>query len=244
MIAEIKIETVKVKMTFLEPLLGSSPSNPSILTEFVIDKTVPDAVKREEAKVLEDRVKSGAVTADAAKEEATETAEEKIEKQTTVFPKDDTGLFLWNYVFKGALKEWCDSARDLNVKIKGVEVPYRFKGAVDKYVLVAPRRIYLRDASGKIIPKATALFERTMRVETMQGPRTCLARSEQLPPGTNLEVTFLLHLPETKPGRKTTAFLNREWLEWLFSWGSEHGFLQWRSGEYGKFNYEIIEPKE
>lgn len=76
------MKELKVKLTFTEPILGTSPANPEIYREFIGSKS-PDAATVEE--------EVSALGADAV-----------AEKAMTVFPRTEDGTpFLYDYQIKG-----------------------------------------------------------------------------------------------------------------------------------------------
>lgn len=78
---------------------------------------------------------------------------------------------------------------------------------------------YYTDKDGK---KRLNLFERSLRVETMQGPRVALSSSEFVPAGTELYFTVQLMNPADKYALFETM-----------DFKLKHGMLQWRSGGMG-----------
>lgn len=82
------METMKVKITFTEPVLGTCPGNPKIAEEFVASKA-PDASTMEE-------------------EIAALGVEAVQNKSMTVFPRDENGNpFFYDYQIKGFFKDAC-----------------------------------------------------------------------------------------------------------------------------------------
>ena len=82
------MKTLKVKLTFTEPILGTSPANEEVYRDFIGTKA-PDAA------TVEDEV--AALGADAV-----------VEKGMTVFPRLDDGTpFLYDYQIKGFFKALC-----------------------------------------------------------------------------------------------------------------------------------------
>ena len=79
------MKTIKVKLTFTEPLLGTWPANPNVAREYIASKG-PDA------STIEDEV--AALGADAAADRA-----------MTVFPRNEAGQpILYDYQLKGSLR--------------------------------------------------------------------------------------------------------------------------------------------
>lgn len=81
----------------------------------------------------------------------------------------------------------------------------------------------------KEVPSAITMNDRSLRAQTMQGPRTTLAISEQLPSGTWIECQLEVL------GSKISEPLLRD----LLGYGQHQGMLQWRSAGYGSFYYDL-----
>ena len=82
------MKTIKVKLTFTEPLLGTWPADQNVAREYIASKG-PDA------STIEDEV--AALGADAA-----------ADKAMTVFPRNDAGApILYDYQVKGFFKDAC-----------------------------------------------------------------------------------------------------------------------------------------
>ena len=73
-------------------------------------------------------------------------------------------------------------------------------------------------------------LERPLRAETMQGDRVALTKSESVPAGTKVTVTFRCE-------RKEGLDLVKECLDY----GKEHGTGQWRNAGYGRFIWKKID---
>jgi len=184
-----------LKIVFTQPLLGSQPQK-DVATQFV------QAKARDLGLEVADEV---------------ETLPEMLEKGTTVFHQLDGQRILYDYNFKGFLKE---SAQVQN----GLEGVKALRSKVDNLVFVRPRQIVLHAPQGKI-----EYLERPLRAQTAQGPRTSLARSEMLPAGTQFECE--LHV---WPGP-----VSEKVLRGLLDYGRYKGIGQWRNGSYGQFEYEL-----
>ena len=152
--------TMHVRLTFDEPLLGTSPANSEIYREFIGSKA-PDAAS------VEDEVAS--LGADAV-----------AEKGMTVFPRLEDGTpFLWDYQIKGFFKDACGVLRKVpgkrSAKIKA------YKKEIDGLIFPQPRKIPL-SLSGPVRE-----CQRPLRAQTAQGERVSLAMSEEVPEGSAVE---------------------------------------------------------
>ncbi len=151
---------LRVRLTFTESILGTSPANEDIYREFIGSKA-PDA------STVDDEV--AALGSDAV-----------VEKGMTVFPRLEDGRpFLWDYQIKGFFKDTCGGLRKVpgtkSSKIKA------FKKEIDKLIFPEPRKIPIH-FDGEI-----GECQRPLRAQTMQGERVSLAISEEIPAGATVE---------------------------------------------------------
>ena len=153
--------TLKVKLTFVEPILGTSPANEDIYREFI-------ASKAEDAATIEDEV-------------AALGAEAVAEKGMTVFPRMEDGTpFLYDYQIKGFFKDTCGGLRKVKGSVSaGIKA---YKKEIDKLIFPEPRCVPF-DSYGEI-----GVCQRPLRAQTAQGERVSLAMSEEIPAGAS--VTF------------------------------------------------------
>lgn len=162
------MKRIKVKVTYVEELLGTASANKELHSEFIASKA-PDAPSREE-------------------EVAALGAEEVTEKAMTVFPRLEDGTpFTWDYQWKGFFKDSCGMLRRADgtksAKLRA------YKKEIDGLVFVTPRKVPL------VLPEGGEVGEcqRPLRASTAQGERIALAHSETVPAGTTqeFEVTVL-----------------------------------------------------
>jgi hypothetical protein len=172
----------------------------------------------------------------ALPEDELSTLPEAMEKGTTAFHKLDGKPILYDYMVKGFLKE----VGGIFNGAHGVEA---LKSKLDNLLFVTPRQIALNLPEGG----AMTYCERPLRAMTAQGPRTSLARSEELPVGTwfecDLEV-FALVVKEAKPRKdgavaKPKSQISEALLRDLLDYGSRKGMCQWRNGGRGRLVYEL-----
>lgn len=158
------MKELKVKLTFIEPILGTSPANPDIYREF-IGSHAPDAAS------VEDEV--AALGADAV-----------AEKSMTIFPRLDDGTpFLYDYQIKGFFKDTCGGLR----KVKGSSSSKikAYKKEIDKLIFPEPRTIPI------LFDGEIKECQRPLRAQTAQGERVSLAMSEEIPAGATCEFTVV-----------------------------------------------------
>lgn len=158
------MKELKVKLTFTEPILGTSPSNEDIYRDFI-------GSKAEDAATVEDEVKALGVDA-------------VVEKGMTVFPKLDDGTpYLYDYQIKGFFKDTCGGLRKVKGTVSsGIKA---YKKEIDKLVFVAERRIPL------LFDGEMGVCQRPLRASTPQGERISLAMSEEVPAGARCEFTVV-----------------------------------------------------
>ena len=158
----MKTKILKVKITFLEPVLGTWPSNQNVARDFIASKS-PDAA------TIEDEV--AALGADAV-----------ADKGMTVFPRNENGEpVLYDYQIKGFFKDSCGVLR----KVPGTKASKikAYKKEIDGLLFVSPRKIPLNLNGGEI-----GVCERPLRASTAQGERIALSSSETAPAGTSIEI--------------------------------------------------------
>ena len=209
--------TIKVKLTLTEGMLGTSPNNEEIYTDFIGSKA-PDA------STLEEEVE--ALGADGV-----------VEKGMTVFPRTEDGLpFVYDYQIKGMFKDACSMLNRLTEKDpvtgkkkKAVNESGKitaYKKVIDGMIFPKPRKIAIQmPEDGEI-----TYCQRPLRAQTAQGERVALAISEEVPEGSTLEFSILClddaHVPAV--------------LEWL-DYGQLRGLGQWRNSGKGRYTYELME---
>lgn len=158
------MQSMKVKLTFTEAILGTSPSNAEIYRDFIGSKA-PDA------NTVEDEVAALGV-------------EEVIEKQMTIFPRTADGLpFLYDYQIKGFFKDTVGGLRKVKGTVSaGIKA---YKKEIDKLIFVEEREIPFEDVDG------IHHCQRPLRASTPQGERISLAMSEEIPAGATVTFTIV-----------------------------------------------------
>lgn len=181
------METMHVRLTFIDEILGTASSDPEIHRSYIASKG-PDALTLEE-------------------ELETLTVDEVTEKGMTIFSKDENGNpVLWNYQIRGFFKSACSALRTIqgtkSSKLKA------YKKQIDLRIFVfadeqnrAERKIPIK-VSGEI-----GSCQRPLRAQTMQGERVTLANSESIPAGSSVEFDILLMEPKDRE-------MVEEWLDY------------------------------
>lgn len=163
------MKEMKVRLTFIEPILGTSPANEEVYRDFIGSKA-PDAA------TVDDEV--AALGVDAV-----------VEKGKTVFARtEDDQPFLWDYQIKGFFKSACSFLRKVP-KTKSSKIK-AFKKEIDGLIFPQPRKIPIH-FDGEV-----GECQRPLRAQTMQGERVSLANSEEIPAGATVEFTVRLLLDE------------------------------------------------
>lgn len=234
------LKSLVVRITLEEEMLGMSPDNPEIFSEFIA-KNAPDAPSREEEMV--------ALMNDVEPEEAEEIL---IEKGTTIFPKDEDGIpILWNYQCKGFCKDVCGMLRRAEGTLSSDLAAH--KKVIDGLIFPKPRMIRL------VLPEGGKIgyCQRPLRAQTAKGEITALVNSETVPEGTTLEVEIKYYelkgkAPKAmkKKGKDvkeengepamSKSKMRETIIEWL-DYGELRGLGQWRNSGKGVFSYEILE---
>ena len=166
--AKFRVDTMKVRLTFIDDLLASSPANDELYREHV-GKHAPDP------STIDDEVAALGVN-------------EVVEKGKTIFPRNDAGEpCVYNYQVRGFFKNACKSLKNLpDVYSKDITAN---KAVVDRYVFVKERYIPIQ-FDGDITD-----CQRPLRAQTMQGERVALSNSESVPAGAYIEFTVMTIFP-------------------------------------------------
>lgn len=154
---------MKVKIKFLEEVLGTASANPDIHREYIASKA-PDAESIEE--------EVAAIGVDAA-----------LEKSMTVFPRNEAGEpIFFDYQIKGFFKDSAGALRKVTgSKCSKVKA---YKKEIDGLLFVSPRMIPME------LSTPIGSCTRPLRASTAQGERVALATSETVPAGTTIKLTI------------------------------------------------------
>lgn len=204
---------MKVRITFLEEVLGTASSDQEIHDTF-IGSNAPDAPSRaEEIEALG--------------------VEEVIKKDKTIFPKDKNGTpIFWDYQIKGFFKDACSMLQRVGGKDeKGKKKPVNestkitaYKKVIDGLVFVFPRAIPI------IFDGEIGSCQRPLRGQTAQGERIALANSETVPAGAYIDIEI-----ECLNDEHMGAVV--EWLDY----GKLRGIGQWRNSGKGRFEWKCLD---
>lgn len=190
---------MNVRLTFLEPILGTWPSNENVARDFIASKA-PDAA------TIEDEI--AAIGADAV-----------ADKGMTVFPRVDGRPVLYDYQIKGFFKDACGMLA--RVKTKKSSTLKAYKKIIDGLIFVNPRYIPI-NVNGEIRE-----CQRPLRANTPQGERVSLANSEEIPTGSTIEFEIML-LDENAHGAAVREWLDYGRMRGLGQWrNSGKGRFLW-----------------
>jgi hypothetical protein len=204
-------DTYKIRITFLQEMLGSNPKDENLFASYVAKKAPTAEDAEEEMDLLRQNL--------AKLSEA-----EKIElRGTTGFLMREGTPVIKNYVIKGFLKAALMALNRTSLDLAGNNV-HAFRKVVDQVVLVEPTWLTI------ILPEGEkmGICERPLRAQTPQGERVALARSETCPAGSYIDFTL-----KVLPGDFTQTAL-----EEVLIYGSVNGLGAWRNAGNGAFQVE------
>jgi len=197
------MKEMKVRITFIEPILGTQPADPELHTRFIASKAPDHQTMAEEVEAMG--------------------AEEVEERSKTIFPKMEDGTpFLWDYQIKGFFKDSCGMLRRVSSSKSKKLTAY--KKEIDGLIFVEPRRIPLWMPSDLDLTATDC--QRPLRASTPQGERVALAHSEEAPAGTYIEMTITCLKDDLMP--LVVEWLNYGRLRGIGQWrNSGRGRLVW-----------------
>lgn len=156
------MENVKVRVTFIEEVLGMTNADPDIHEEYIASKAPDAKSKQEEIEAIG--------------------VEAVVEKQKTIFPRNEDGNpIMWDYQIKGFFKDTAGMLRKVSgTKCSKVKA---YKKEIDGLLFPEPRKILINLPEGAEIGNC----QRPLRASTPQGERIALANSETVPAGSYIE---------------------------------------------------------
>lgn len=154
------MKEIKVRIKFIEPILGGTPMNQEIYRDYVAAKAPADVDVDDEFEAL--------------------SAEDAVLKGKTTFPRDEDGYpFLFDYHIKGFFKSACGFMRNTSTTKSNTLKGYKKK--IDGEIFVFPRKIMFENVTG------ITECQRPLRAQTPQGERVALAISDEIPDGCEME---------------------------------------------------------
>ena len=197
------MKEMKIRVTFIEPILGTQPADPELHTRFIASKAPDHQTMAEEVEAMG--------------------AAEVEERSKTIFPKMEDGTpFLWDYQIKGFFKDSCGMLRRVSSSKSKKLTAY--KKEIDGLIFVEPRRIPLWMPSDLDLTATDC--QRPLRASTPQGERVALAHSEEAPAGTYIEMTITCLKDDLMP--LVVEWLNYGRLRGIGQWrNSGRGRFEW-----------------
>lgn len=196
------MKTLYVKITFTEPVLGTSPSDEEVYRNFI-------GTKAPDAQTVEEEVEALGVDA-------------VVEKGTTVFPRNEEGqAFLWDYQIKGFMKDACQMLK----KVPGTKSSTlkAYKKEIDGLIFPCPREIVFNNAK-------IGYCQRPLRAQTAQGEKVALAMSEEIAAGAWIELEITTLKDDLLP--MIREWLDYGWLRGIGQWrNSGKGRFRWEEVE-------------
>lgn len=161
---------MKIRITAIEEVLGSSPSNEDLLGTYIASKAPNEELSAQEV----ENIKA-----------------QQAEDRVTVFPKLADGTpFIWDYQIKGMFKDSCKMLAKAGKAGypggKACAAIKAYKQAIDGLVFVEPRCIPYNLHGLKMDH-----CERILRANTPMGERTSIAKSESVPEGSTIEFSVV-----------------------------------------------------
>lgn len=155
------MKELRIRLTFIDDLLGTMPGNRDIFTDFVAKKA---ETVNEEAEAIP--------------------VDEALEKGTTVFPRTaDDKPFIYDYQIRGYFKESCKFLKKVEGTKSSKEKAYKQK--IDGLIFVKDRQNVINTN------EEIGICERPLRASTPQGERISLSRSESIAEGATMEFTVI-----------------------------------------------------
>ena len=231
----MKVQKFDVEVTLLEDMLGTQPKNKTIYADYiatrVIDRTeAPEGVEAG-VRVVDNE--------DGLPEDELATVSTEEGRGWTGFPRDEQGIFVYDYLFKGFMKEAGNTLKDAVEARKPKASKDRgitgLRSKLDRFVFIYPRRLRILGEDGVQYVEPDGVLERPLRAMTAQGPRVTLVRSDTVPAGSRLKLQ--IHLLEH-------AELDEALLRELLDYGMYAGLGQFKNGGYGRFEYTMEKVEE
>jgi len=235
---DITSHRYNVKAVFLTRLLGTAPASKEVYKNFIASKRADMEERKrkmEERTGVQSQPTPGSVDEEleSLREDAGMTVFHNDKGEKAEDGTDGKGLHLYDYQIAGWFKECCEALNDAHGIVQ-------VRSKLDNYLLVEPRRVYIKDEQGIVLEKPDFKLERPLRAMTMQGPRVSLACSEVVNPGRVIEFTldFLPYLKSGKGQGKKQADVNAL-VDMIAVYSRRKGCGQWRSGGNGRMEVTV-----
>jgi hypothetical protein len=206
-------------------MLATQPDSIKLFTEFLADRGPTGETQIDEMASMEAAVKAVSVPGKPGQPDVLKNPGQ------TIFHRDDKGnLVLYDYVFKGHAKDSITAMNRMEAEERnGIKDKLQaHKSKIDGCVFVFPRQIILRLPAGTTV----GTKERPAVVSTAQGQRIALLKSETVPAGTTLDVTYKI--------------MSKEMVSWVIAvldYGAFRGLGAWRNASWGRFSWERLDAE-
>lgn len=216
----MKTETMRVKLVFIDSLLGGEPGSTELHEDYIQTKIPDDQYTPEELKAIKDEEIAALMDGD--------------QKGKTVFYRNEAGEpCLKNNHIKGFFKSACAALKPDKDNISSKITSY--KKEIDTHIFVYADA---NDKAQRFIPIQNYgeinSCQRPLRAQTMQGERVAIADSEEIRAGAFIEFDVVILKHDKKP---LGVDLVKEWLDF----GQFNGLGQWRNSGHGAFVYKVLE---
>jgi len=216
-ITGIRSSRKKYRITLVTDMLGTIPKDKETYNTYIAEHA------RQTGKVSEE-ILAGEIADVPEPTEGRKGGE-------TGFKEDADGIYIQSYQFNGFIRNAANVLKDPSqIGVKNL------RSKVREFVFVDPFKIRLfrKDDNGKIVQvtKNEGKESRSLRAETMQGPRVTIMSSDALLEGCFFDVEI-----EILDNKENIDF---KMLEVMFDYGSRQGLLQWRNAGYGRFTWEPL----
>lgn len=236
---------MNVEIVLLEKALGTTPSDPNLLSTYIASNA-PDAKSRQEeiedlgVEEVEKKTTTVFMKGYFAHKEGSGRLHDVIDNKWKGKINEDELIrlpFFYNYQLRGMFKDACGLLRRANCGDSATLTSY--KKVIDGGIFIDERRIaielpdeYLDDYYNqiKIATDSLPVLQRPIRTTTPQGERTALASSELIPAGSRLK----FRIEYTNPKFREVI---EEWLDY----GLDHGLGAWRNSGLGIFKWRELD---
>jgi hypothetical protein len=216
----------KIELTFIRDVIGSQPASSDIRQKYIVAKMTTGRTGMS-AEVAMNKVKD---EIDNLKkdEDYQEKIEEMGERAVTVFHRNSQGEpSISDVQLRGFFKDaFTFVGKDLKVISKKDGSNYsgeeKYRDWIGDRISFTEQYIPLK---GDI-----RIFDRPIRVNTMQGPRVSIASSETMTPKAPIEFTVV-----------TTDDVEKKYVEAILDRGIFKGLGSWANAQWGSFQYELKE---
>ena len=218
--SEFMMNKMKVRIYFIQDVLGTWANNKQLVTDFISNSAVKKIVRTDTS-----------LTAAEEPDFCPEIEDPELQelKAMTVFPRNPrTGEpVMMGYQVKGFFKAAAKACRN-RADSKSAKMT-AFVSKIDSDINIVAKYAQIHWGPDNRFHN----LQRPLRAETAKGPRVALANSEVISAGAyfDMEISF--------PVDKYVDLIQ----EWL-NYGYYVGLLQWRNAGYGRFMYQILDDND